>query len=95
MQYYTMLYYGGKQKVKGRRIRVNPELDLFYCKTVLGHYFICELESGASLGFGNTLGLAKEQTILNIKSRGIKAIRAGIQNNIKQYGRANEVIKCK
>ena len=96
MQYYTMNH-NGKEKVKGRRVRFKeyPELDLFYYRTKYYHYFICELESGASIAMADQLKNAKERALLNIKSRGLKFIRAGIKTNIKKYGRANEVKSCK
>ena len=89
-KYYTTLY-DGKMQVEGRRVRFKeyPELNLFYYRTKYFNYFICELESGAALGLGYTLKAAKEQALLNIKSRGLESIQKGIKTNIKKYGRAN------
>jgi len=95
MKYYITLY-DGKMQVEGRRVRFKeyPELNLFYYKTRWHNFFICELESGSSLGLGDTLKAAKEQALLNIKSRGLEFVKKGINTNIKIYGRANEVISC-
>ena len=94
MQYYTMNY-DGEMKVEGRRVRFKeyPELNLFYYKTQSYHYFICELESGASIALADTLKTAKERALLNIKSRGLEFIQEGIKTHVKKYGRANEVEK--
>ena len=89
-KYYTTLY-DSKMQVAGRRVKIEeyPELNLFYYKTKWNNFFICELETGASLGLGYTLKEAKETALLNIKCRGIEAVREGIKTNIKKYGRAN------
>ena len=95
MKYYNTMLNNGKEQVLGRGIKFKkyPTLNLFYYKTKWCNIFICELESGASLGLGYTLKAAKEQALVNIKSQGIEKVLKGIKTNIKKYGRANEVIK--
>ena len=96
MKYNTMtdaavIYTDGTKEINGQKIILKeyPELE-FYSYAEDWLFFVCEYESGRSLGSAPTLRMAKERALKNIAKVGIVKIKTMIQDSIKQYGYANK-----
>ena len=80
-----------RKQVKGRRVNLGgpTEFNFFYYNGMSG-YCICELESGFSLATDDTLKMAKNRAIKNLKNTTIKKFRQMIKKCIKKHGYANK-----
>jgi hypothetical protein len=86
-----MTHTDGTKELEGQKVILEEYPEFEYYSYIEGcAVFVCEYESGRSLGSGLTLRMAKGRAIKNLSNAGMENVKIMIEKSIKRYGYANK-----